>query len=75
MNGHDLKPGLRVRVVLQGQNGGVLGKDPFSSRAGVVEKVGPKVLGSMPSWALVKLDGDDGSYRFNAWDLMPTEAA
>lgn len=76
MNGHDLKEGTRVRVVLSGRNGGVLGKDHVSSRAGTVEKVGPSPLGAMPSWALVHLDGDDEfAYRFNVWDLVPENDA
>lgn len=70
MNGHDLKEGMRVRVVLTGPGAFVLGKDAVSGRSGSVVRVGPSPLGGQPSWALVDLDGDpENPHRFNTWDL------
>jgi hypothetical protein len=66
MTGHDLKVGLLVRVVLDRE------RSILAGRVGTVEQVGPKILGSMPMWAMVRFDGDDENvYRANVWDLEP----
>jgi hypothetical protein len=76
MNGHDLREGMRVRVVMTGRNAGVLGKDRFSGLDGTVIKRGSGALGSQPTWALVDLDmSQENPHRFNAWDLLELDDA
>jgi hypothetical protein len=68
MNGHHLKIGMPVRVVLD------LRTRALGQHLGEVVEIGPRVLGSMPSWALVRFRSDDDfTYRYGIEYLEPAE--